>query len=202
MLFFIGIELHQLIYELCQGMRLPDPNYCPKRICDLIKSCFNETPNLRPDFNEIKEDLQSSCDALLQVVKTVAGSNLKEPEAAYANMASLMTMKGNVMKSMYFKVKTGNHGEGYATVKKDHGYSKVKDHGYSKVIKEAQTNQQINQKEPSLVGSNAQKDATNKNLDIPIVEQNSMTCDLVRYSNEVETTDNVQEGYLSMIRKK
>lgn len=51
----LGITLHQLIYELSNGIRLPEPESCPTSMADLIQQCFKQEPTERPSFSDVKE---------------------------------------------------------------------------------------------------------------------------------------------------
>ena len=54
MYFVTGISLHELIYDFSNGIRLPNPSFCPSPIENLFEKCFCESPDKRPDFEEIK----------------------------------------------------------------------------------------------------------------------------------------------------
>lgn len=43
-------EVFELIHK---GERLPKPSICPDNIYDLMKNCWNESPELRPSFEMI-----------------------------------------------------------------------------------------------------------------------------------------------------
>ena len=60
----IGIDYQDLINELQLGIRLPTPEYCPTSIALLIQACFNEDPNERPTFSQIKETISQSYSSL------------------------------------------------------------------------------------------------------------------------------------------
>ena len=57
-LLFTGIDLQSLIYNLTNGIRLAQPEYCPLSIIEMLQKCFDETPNKRPDFQQIKQYLE------------------------------------------------------------------------------------------------------------------------------------------------
>ena len=50
----LGIDLNNLVYDLSFGVCLPEPKFCPEIITDLIKRCFYEKSDKRPDFKAIK----------------------------------------------------------------------------------------------------------------------------------------------------
>ena len=60
-----GILLNQLIYQLSCGHRLTDPKNCPLAVSSIMKQCFQEKPNLRPDFSDIKKDIESEFQSIL-----------------------------------------------------------------------------------------------------------------------------------------
>ena len=51
----LGITLYDLIFELQNGIRLPDPENCPSSMVTLIRKCFHHIPSERPTFNEVKK---------------------------------------------------------------------------------------------------------------------------------------------------
>ena len=111
------MSIHHLIYELCQGIRLPNPPFCPDDICNLIKRCFLEDPDQRPNFKEIKEILQTAYDALIATAQSNKNKNEKETENPYASMISLKKMKDNTMQERYSCIKRGNETENpYASI--------------------------------------------------------------------------------------
>ena len=54
---YTGIDFHGLIYDLTNGVRLPNPPFCPPPITSLLEKCFDEIPDKRPDFKVIKHYL-------------------------------------------------------------------------------------------------------------------------------------------------
>ena len=62
-----GILLNQLIYQLSCGHRLTGPKNCPLAISSIMKQCFQEKPNLRPDFCDIKKDIESEFQSILSL---------------------------------------------------------------------------------------------------------------------------------------
>ena len=63
---FLGIGPHQLICLLFSGKRLNDPEFCPAYISQLLMNCFQQKPNLRPTFLDIKSNLIKEYDALIE----------------------------------------------------------------------------------------------------------------------------------------
>ena len=70
--YFSGIDIPQLVNDLTLGIRLPNPAFCPKAIADLIETCFRESPEKRPDFDEIKSKLNTAFNRILLKNKTRA----------------------------------------------------------------------------------------------------------------------------------
>ena len=103
-----GIDINHLIYELCQGIRLPNPPFCPEGICDLLKHCFLEDPDKRPNFREIKEDLLAEYDTLVLTTQSNANTSGNEIENPYASVMPLNKMKDDTMKERYSNMKMGN----------------------------------------------------------------------------------------------
>ena len=56
--FTTGIDFQELISDLSNGIRLPNPLLCPPPITSLLEKCFDETPDKRPDFKTIKHYLE------------------------------------------------------------------------------------------------------------------------------------------------
>ena len=60
----------ELINELQQGIRLPQPYCCPAPIADIINRCFEEIPSERPSFSEIRCSIQLGHNKLRAVSNT------------------------------------------------------------------------------------------------------------------------------------
>ena len=130
------MSIHELIYELCQGFRLPTPPDCPRHISKLLSQCFHEEPNTRPNFTEIKEDLQSAYDVLMEHelpnlnlsgnqdhpgYATVHGYASVSPSNkmndglmntavhGYASMSPINKLNDGSMKRKYMSMKRGNN---------------------------------------------------------------------------------------------
>ena len=87
------MDIHQLIYELSIGIRLPNPQFCPQQIGTLLKHCFHEKPNERPNFRKIKGHLEAADKNLIAQVTLIDAIN---------------KMKDNTMGSLYANIKTGD----------------------------------------------------------------------------------------------
>ena len=61
-----------MVNDLALGIRLPNPAFCPKAIADLLETCFCESPEKRPDFDEIKSKLNTAFNRIFLKNKTRA----------------------------------------------------------------------------------------------------------------------------------
>ena len=61
-----------MVNDLTLGIRLPSPAFCPKAIADLLETCFRESPEKRPDFDEIKSKVNTAFNRLFLKSKTRA----------------------------------------------------------------------------------------------------------------------------------
>ena len=88
-----------MIYDLSYGIRLPNPAFCPQSITTIIESCFYESPESRPDFEEIKHcltDAYNKIPSQLQSKGCTTGNNIQPISNIAAN-----PMKHNTMKTRY-----------------------------------------------------------------------------------------------------
>ena len=53
------------MYDLSFGVRLPEPKFCPEIIAGLMKTCFYEKPDKRPDFKATKITVLSAYNLLV-----------------------------------------------------------------------------------------------------------------------------------------
>ena len=67
-----GIDIPQLVNDLTLGIRLPNPAFCPNAIAALLETCFRESPEKRPDFDEIKSKLNTAFNIIFLKNKTKA----------------------------------------------------------------------------------------------------------------------------------
>ena len=58
--------------DLTLGIRLPNPAFCPNAIADLLETCFRESPEKRPDFDDIKSKLNTAFNRIFLKNKTKA----------------------------------------------------------------------------------------------------------------------------------
>ena len=66
-----------MINELQLGIRLPTPEYCPTSIALLIEACFNEDPNERPTFSQLKETISQSYSSLKRRTEEVVPTGME-----------------------------------------------------------------------------------------------------------------------------
>ena len=104
----VGISIHELIYELCQGLRLPTPTDCPEGVELLLKQCFYEDPTKRPDFADLKKDLLAAHD--LHVKEQIERTNKRNIQDGYATVHDYLSMlridktKDDSMKNNYMAI--------------------------------------------------------------------------------------------------
>ena len=94
-----GISLHELIYDLSYGIRLPNPAFCPGPIANLLKKCFCESPDKRPNFKEIRLYLLNASkhlDARLEPKAEKIGS-----DSQWLDTLEITNSKYNTMKAQY-----------------------------------------------------------------------------------------------------
>ena len=111
-----------MIYELVQGIRLPNPPYCPFKIGELMKKCFLENTSQRPGFKEIKESLQDACEELFRIPAASEEKSKNNIRCSYAEIMPLNQMKSYNMKKRSFNLQKLNHNKCYSTVS-NHGIS-------------------------------------------------------------------------------
>ena len=90
-----------MINELQLGIRLPAPEYCPTSIASLIQACFNEDPNERPTFSQLKKIISQSYSSLKRRAEEVVPNGMENQlNVRYADMQMekryLMMKKENV----------------------------------------------------------------------------------------------------------
>ena len=52
-----GVKTHDLVRLLRQGERLEHPQFASKELYMLMRDCWEETPQRRPKFRQLVEDL-------------------------------------------------------------------------------------------------------------------------------------------------
>jgi len=111
-LHFIGMDVDRLIYDLSIGIRLPNPTFCPHQIASLIKKCFYESPNKRPNFKEIKTSLKSAFNKLMKVANSNIIVNTKdtknENKGEYYSLGISKLSSSSDMKFRYTAIKKAN----------------------------------------------------------------------------------------------
>ena len=105
------MDVNQLRHELTQGIRLPNPEFCPGQITEIIKRCFFENPNDRPDFKEIKSLIEAGYGFLFekhaQANKEIVENEEKE-ELLCENTVTLQAPKDDKMKERYLDMRREN----------------------------------------------------------------------------------------------
>ena len=102
----IGMTIHQLIYELSVGVRLPNPENCPPSISKMLRKCFQNDPNERPDFKEIRDDVQFGLDSMREEIVQDRLNN-KRAESQLYSLPINKTID-NTMRSRYTSIKKAN----------------------------------------------------------------------------------------------
>ena len=107
------MDVDRLIYDLSIGIRLPNPTFCPHQIASLIKKCFYESPNKRPNFEEIKTSLKSAFNKLMKVANSNMIVNTKDTEkknkVEYYTLGISKLSSSSDMKFRYTAIKKANH---------------------------------------------------------------------------------------------
>ena len=100
--------MQDLVSQLSHGIRLPDPDFCPPPVLCLFKQCFQQDPNIRPDFEQIKNTVEAAYN------KVIAAENecreLNENETEYSHLIS--NVMDNTMKTQYATVMHYNQANG------------------------------------------------------------------------------------------
>ena len=105
------MDVNQLRHELTQGIRLPNPEFCPGQIADVIQRCFFENPNDRPDFKEIKSLIEAAYIFLMETRAQTNKDMIKSEEKVellYQNAVTLQVPKDDKMKERYLDMRRGN----------------------------------------------------------------------------------------------
>lgn len=55
---FQGVKNNEVIAKLENGERLALPSHCPPRLYSLMSQCWSYEPSKRPNFKDIRENLQ------------------------------------------------------------------------------------------------------------------------------------------------
>uniref|UniRef100_A0AC35UH35 Protein kinase domain-containing protein n=1 Tax=Rhabditophanes sp. KR3021 TaxID=114890 RepID=A0AC35UH35_9BILA len=138
-----NVQLYEIVDFLTAGKRLPKPELATDEMYNLMRECWNEIPNLRPSFLEIKERLVSFIEdtsdangylelsidyghmyqelsALMQKAPTPQGPTVKENNALVSE-DSIETYKNDDVKALQMKELREN------AVKIENKLEKVKD---------------------------------------------------------------------------
>ena len=111
--YYSGIDVERLIYDLSFGVRLPNPAFCPKEIASLLRKCFKESPQKRPDFKEIKTFIKSDFEKLLEKSNLNLDSKKRgklDDNQMPRYSPNIYKLTGsNEMKSRHSAIKKANH---------------------------------------------------------------------------------------------
>lgn len=100
------MTIHQLIYELSVGIRLPNPNFCPPSISTMLRKCFHNDPTERPDFKEIRDNLQVTFNAMREKALQDRLNDKKAGSQIYT--IPINNTIDNTMRSRYTVIKKAN----------------------------------------------------------------------------------------------
>ena len=78
--------MSQLITELLEGIRLPEPESCPSAIAQLIVECFEENASNRPSFKNIKEVIEKDYANLRRATRSDDIKFNEKEELQYADL--------------------------------------------------------------------------------------------------------------------
>ena len=104
----LGMDIHQLRFELCSGIRLPTQSHFPSNTSKLIKECFHEDPYQRPNFKKIKKDIAIAYNELLQNVYLKVGVDVNEVPSQYAVLSQANEANCDPTKKRYMDIKQKN----------------------------------------------------------------------------------------------
>ena len=97
------MDLQQLLHMLRQGIRLPNPDFCPLQLSTLIQKCFLENPKDRPSFEDIKTAIGYAYNALITAVDP-DDITKSEDSVRYFNVGSIDKTKDDEMKQRYLNM--------------------------------------------------------------------------------------------------
>ncbi|KAM6161023.1 macrophage-stimulating protein receptor [Erethizon dorsatum] len=84
------IDPFDLIYFLAQGRRLPQPEYCPNSLYQVMERCWEADPAARPTFRALVVEVE-------QVVASLLGDHYVQLSAAYVNLGPGTLDEANVL---------------------------------------------------------------------------------------------------------
>jgi len=73
----------QVVDEVEKGYRMPIPEGCPENLYHLMLQCWNENPEERPNFLQIKKELDEMKGNYEQDLQTVEPYIQEDPGANY-----------------------------------------------------------------------------------------------------------------------
>ncbi|EHB14821.1 Macrophage-stimulating protein receptor [Heterocephalus glaber] len=84
------IDPFDLIYFLAQGRRLPQPEYCPNSLYQVMERCWEADPAARPTFRALVIEME-------QVVASLLGEHYVQLSTAYVNLGPGTLNEVNVL---------------------------------------------------------------------------------------------------------
>ncbi|KAM4863659.1 macrophage-stimulating protein receptor [Urocitellus parryii] len=84
------IDPFDLIHFLAQGRRLPQPEYCPNSLYQVMQQCWEVDPAARPTFGALVVEVE-------QVVASLLGDHYVQLSAAYVNLGPCALDEVNVL---------------------------------------------------------------------------------------------------------
>ena len=100
------MTIHDLIYELSVGIRLPNPESCPSLITVMMHKCFLRDPYKRPHFKELKEEMIATINSMTELATQENLVSVKEKGQLYTCVID--TSIDDEMRSRYSDLKNGN----------------------------------------------------------------------------------------------
>jgi len=80
---YAGMSNQQVVDEVEKGYRMPIPEGCPENLYHLMLQCWNENPEERPNFLQIKKELDEMKGNYEQDLQTVEPYIQEDPGANY-----------------------------------------------------------------------------------------------------------------------
>ena len=126
---------------MCSGNRLPDPDYCPTSILRLLKQCFKEDPDIRPDFEKVKIELQVAYESMVQISNSSRKTNGNKCNQGYSMPLHKVN---NTMESQYATI-----------IKQNQEYEKRRNRGrQEQAVIEAESHKYASIQNLMIIGTN------------------------------------------------
>ena len=100
------MTIHDLIYELSAGIRLPNPEWCPSLITVMMQKCFLQDPHRRPHFKDLKDEMLTTINSMTELAIQENLMSVKEKGQLYTCVID--TSIDDAMRSRYSVLKNGN----------------------------------------------------------------------------------------------